>query len=155
MPSSLGGLSSFTRAFVGPAIQQSFAMTQQYAAARYGPPPPPMLEPAPPDPDQYLPPPGPYSTGGTWSDTFGTLGSMVEMTALFMGLGAALGLAAGLCIGNGRKKVETDEEVVPTNESDLDGSQSSSSQPITDFSAWADKHFEPELQDTEFQDDIK
>lgn len=135
MPS---GLSDFTKAFVGPAVRETFAVTQQYAAARFG---PPMIPPPTPpeEPYQYLPTRGPYTTGATWRDGLGTIGSLLEITALFVGIGAVLGITAGLCIGRDREKAEvtsSDQSVHETTE------ESESSETISDFAGWAEKHFD-------------
>jgi hypothetical protein len=162
--SALGGLSGFTKAFIGPAIGATFALTQQYAAARFGPPPAPP-PPPPEEPLQYLPPPGPYSTGATWAETFGTLGSMSELTALFLGIGACLGISAGLCAGIGREK--GDAEVISDSEQEKSYSaeESASSEVISDFAGWAEKNYEksdpvpepsaPPLESVGLSDNIK
>jgi len=137
MPS---GIFPFTKVFVGQGVQDAFAVTQQYAAARFGPqlmPPPPP----PQEPYQYLPPQGPYSTGATWRDGCGTCATMLEITALFAGMGALLGISAELCIGREQEKgqpVETVEQGTATEPSE----ESEVSESISNFSGWADKHYD-------------
>ena len=145
-------MSAFTKAFVGPAVQQTFAVTQQYAAARFGPPlPPPDYQQVPEEPYQYLPPRGPYSTGGTWGESCGAIASMAELTALFIALGAFLGLTAGLCVGQ-----RQNEKLAPQQsaESEVLDSDTSHSEQITNFSGWAEKHYEKASEDPEEEDNI-
>jgi hypothetical protein len=122
-------MSSLAKAFSSPAMTQAFQVTQQFAMNRFLPPP---VMPAPePEPMQYLKPPGPYSTGPSWSDTFGTLGTMTQLTAFFVGIGALLGVSASLCAG--KREKESDEEIPD---------ESAESDHRDDFERWVDDNYD-------------
>ena len=135
-------LGHLTQAFVGPAMQKSIAMTQNYAMNRFAP--SPIYSQPPPEKDQYLPAPGPYSTGATWSESFATLGTIFGLTGIFMGVGAVLGLSATGC--GGRRKPDDNTLIRTPSGSpseDLDSvSQAPSDHPIETFMQWAEEHFD-------------
>ena len=124
-------MSSLAKAFSSPAMTQVLQTTQQYAMNRFMP--PPVYPPPPEEPLQYLKPPGPYSTGPSWSDTFGTLGTMTELTAFFVGIGAVLGISASLCAG---KRSKPQEEVMTVTD------ESEESDHRNDFEKWMDENYE-------------
>ena len=62
------------------------------------------------EPYQYLPPPGPVFLSPTWKETFWTIGSFSSITALYMGIGAMLGVTAVCC--RREKGADSDDEDV-------------------------------------------
>jgi hypothetical protein len=134
----LPGISSLTKAFLSPALGASVAATQQFSQSRFASPLPPP--PPPEEPFQYLPRPGPYATGGTWGESCGSIASFAEITALFIGIGAVLGLSAELCCGQRTSKPEDTQPLVP--EPETDEQKSLSSKSIDNFSEWAERNYE-------------
>ena len=113
-----------------------------------------MPPPLPPEePPKYLAEPGPYATGATWGETCGTFASMAELTGLFVGIGALLGLTASLCSGIGRLKGEWLPEPPPPEQEEESSEESGS---IDNFAEWAAKNYEtkPEEEEEEEEEEI-
>jgi hypothetical protein len=142
--SNFAGFSSMTKAFIGPALATSIAMTQQYSQNRFAPAIPPPLPPE--EPMKYLPAPGPYATGATWAETMGTFASMAEMTGLFLGIGAVLGLTASLCSGIGREKGESSPEPPPPDDEEVSSEESDS---IDNMAEWVAKNYDKNTDEEE------
>lgn len=137
-------LTGLTQAFVGPAMQASLSTLSQYQQFKTAMQPP-VVPPPPEEPYQYLPPPGPYSTGAGWEFHMESFTHMLGLTGVFLGIGAIMGVSVSICSGRREKGEEEpqiyqeEEDLIPEEEVEEEEKEDS----LNDFLQWAEDHYEP------------
>ena len=136
-------LTGLTQAFVGPAMKSSLTALNQYQQFKMAMQTP-YVPPPPEEPYQYLPPPGPYSTGAGWEFHMESFTHMLGLSGVFLGIGALLGVSVSLCSGR-REKGEEEPQIYQAEEDlilEEEAEEEEKENSLNEFLQWAEEHFE-------------